>query len=145
MKHEVLFAEAPSATDEHMPFAGHRNCAQWGDPDAEQTAELHARDFIRFIGRRTIAEIQIAVADYYGISPLHMTSKSREWRYSHPRQLAMLIARELTASSLPEIGRRFGQRDHTTVLHALRATSERIVEKPLLARDYLVLKAALAA
>jgi chromosomal replication initiator protein len=77
---------------------------------------------------RTVAEIQAATCEHFGISPDELLSTARVARISKPRQLAMYLARELTGESLPAIGRQFGGRDHTTVLHAWRRTSARITE-----------------
>ena len=62
--------------------------------------------------------IQDKVADYFGISPQDMKVKKRTRQIAYPRQIAMYLSRDLTDLSLPEIGRFFGGRDHTTVLHA---------------------------
>lgn len=67
-----------------------------------------------------IRNIQIAVAEHFGISRIDMISSRRTWNVVQPRQVAMYLAKELTVMSLPQIGRQFGQRDHTTVLHAVR-------------------------
>jgi chromosomal replication initiator protein len=75
---------------------------------------------------RSIAEIQAAACDYFGVSPDELLSTSRSARVAWPRQLAMYLSRELTTESLPAIGRQFGGRDHTTVLHAWRRTNTRI-------------------
>jgi chromosomal replication initiator protein len=75
---------------------------------------------------RSITEIQTAACDYFGVSPDELLSTSRSARVAWPRQLAMYLARELTDESLPAIGRHFGGRDHTTVLHAWRRTNTRI-------------------
>jgi chromosomal replication initiator protein len=76
--------------------------------------------------KRTVAEIQAAACEHFGISPDELLSTTRVPRIARPRQLAMYLARELTGESLPAIGRQFGGRDHTTVLHAWRRTSARI-------------------
>ena len=76
--------------------------------------------------RRSIGEIQAAVGEHFGLSPEELLSSSRTQRVAWPRQLAMYLARELTGESLPAIGRHFGGRDHTTVLHAWRRTAARI-------------------
>ena len=76
--------------------------------------------------RRTVAEIQAAACKLFGVSSEELLSSSRTTRLTWPRQLAMYLARELTGQSLPAIGRQFGGRDHTTVMHACRRTSERI-------------------
>jgi chromosomal replication initiator protein len=75
---------------------------------------------------RSIAEIQQATCEQFGLSPEELLSPSRTARLTWPRQVAMYLARELTHESLPAIGREFGGRDHTTVLHAWRRTEERM-------------------
>ena len=75
---------------------------------------------------RTVEEIQTATCEHFKISPAELLSSSRTQRLAWPRQLAMYLARELTGESLPSIGRHFGGRDHTTVMHACRRTSARI-------------------
>lgn len=67
-----------------------------------------------------VSRIQRTVANYYGIPDNEMVSARRARRVARPRQVAMWLARELTPFSLPDIGRRFGGRDHTTVIHAIR-------------------------
>jgi chromosomal replication initiator protein len=76
--------------------------------------------------RRSISEIQAAACEHFGISAEELLSSARTQRIAWPRQVAMYLARELTGESLPAIGRHFGGRDHTTVLHAWRRTSARI-------------------
>jgi chromosomal replication initiator protein len=76
----------------------------------------------------SIAEIQAAVGAHFGLSHGELLSTTRSARIAWPRQVAMYLARELTAESLPAIGRHFGGRDHTTVLHACRRTSARIAD-----------------
>lgn len=79
------------------------------------------RDKLRTTGRRvTIDEIQKKVAEYYNIRVSEMSSARRAQVVVRPRHVAMYLAKELTSRSLPEIGRHFGNRDHTTVLHAVR-------------------------
>jgi chromosomal replication initiator protein len=75
---------------------------------------------------RSIADIQTAACTCFGLTPQELLSPSRTPRVAWPRQLAMYLSRELTSESLPAIGRQFGGRDHTTVLHAWRRTSARI-------------------
>jgi chromosomal replication initiator protein len=75
---------------------------------------------------RTVAEIQAAACEHFGLSAEELLSSARVARVAWPRQLAMYLARELTGESLPAIGREFGGRDHTTVLHAWRRASARI-------------------
>jgi chromosomal replication initiator protein len=75
---------------------------------------------------RTIAEIQSATCAHFGLTPEELLSSTRTPRIAWPRQLAMYLARALTGASLPAIGREFGGRDHTTVLHACRRASKRL-------------------
>ncbi len=77
--------------------------------------------------RRTLAEIQAAACRHFGLSPEELLSSSRVTRVAWPRQVAMYLARELTDESLPAIGRHFGRRDHTTVIHAVRRIEQKIV------------------
>jgi chromosomal replication initiator protein len=70
--------------------------------------------------RVTIEEIQKKTAEFYKLELRELHSARRARRVARPRQVAMYLARELTSRSLPDIGRRFGGRDHTTVLHACR-------------------------
>jgi chromosomal replication initiator protein len=74
----------------------------------------------------SIAEIQAAVGTHFGLTPSELLSTTRSARIAWPRQIAMHLARELTGESLPAIGRHFGGRDHTTVLHACRRVSARL-------------------
>ena len=75
---------------------------------------------------RSVADIQLATCAHFGISLQDMISTGRASRVAWPRAVAMYLSRELTQESLPAIGRRFGGRDHTTVLHAWRRTGARI-------------------
>ncbi|MBL4639506.1 MAG: chromosomal replication initiator protein DnaA [Kordiimonadaceae bacterium] len=79
------------------------------------------QDLIRANDRKlTIDEIQRTVADYFNLRLSEMLSQRRARNIARPRQMAMYLAKQLTPRSLPEIGRRFGGRDHTTVMHAVR-------------------------
>lgn len=79
------------------------------------------QDLIRANDRKvTIDEIQRTVADYYNLRLAEMLSQRRARVIARPRQVAMHLSKQLTSRSLPEIGRRFGGRDHTTVMHAVR-------------------------
>ncbi len=77
---------------------------------------------------RSVADIQNAACQHFGLSREELLSSSRTARVAWPRQVAMYLARELTGESLPTIGRSFGGRDHTTVLHAWRRISARIAD-----------------
>jgi chromosomal replication initiator protein len=72
----------------------------------------------------TIDEIQRKVADYYALKMADLLSARRAREVARPRQVAMYLAKKLTPRSLPEIGRRFGGRDHTTVMHAVKRIEE---------------------
>ena len=87
----------------------------------------------------TVDQIQKAVAEHYGLSQADMISERRARSVARPRQAAMWIAKQITTRSLPDIGRRFGGRDHTTVLHAVRRIEALKADDPALARDLDVL------
>jgi chromosomal replication initiator protein len=87
----------------------------------EAFAEDVLADMFRASRRRiTIDEIQRRVSDHFKIRQAEMVSARRAREVARPRQIAMYLAKQLTPRSLPEIGRRFGGRDHTTVIHAVR-------------------------
>jgi len=82
-------------------------------------------DLLRAHDRRvTIEEIQKKVAEHYNIRVSDMSSARRSRSIARPRQVAMYLSKQLTQRSLPEIGRKFGGRDHTTVMHAARKVEE---------------------
>jgi chromosomal replication initiator protein len=90
-------------------------------PITPEFAEEVLADMFRASQRRiTIDEIQKRVADHFRIRQTEMVSARRAREVARPRQIAMYLAKQLTPRSLPEIGRRFGGRDHTTVIHAVR-------------------------
>jgi chromosomal replication initiator protein len=90
----------------------------------ETTQEL-LQDLLRANERRvTIDEIQRRVAEHFNIKMAEMTSSRRARIVARPRQVAMYLAKQLTSRSLPEIGRKFGGRDHTTVMHAVKKIEE---------------------
>ncbi|MGZ9074088.1 MAG: helix-turn-helix domain-containing protein, partial [Rhodoplanes sp.] len=93
-----------------------------GQPITLELAEREIRDLIRPQEPRKvkIEEIQRIVARRYNVSRGDLLSSRRTANVVRPRQIAMYLAKTLTLRSLPEIGRRFGGRDHTTVLHAVR-------------------------
>src|SRR4051812_21352897 len=92
----------------------------------ESTQEV-LHDLLKAQDRRvTIEEIQKKVAEYFKIRLADMTSARRARQVARPRQVAMYLAKQITQRSLPEIGRRFGNRDHTTVMHACSRVSELI-------------------
>lgn len=94
-------------------------------PITEEFAQETLRDLLTVHTLAiSLSNIQKTVADYYQISLPNLLSTSRSRSVARPRQLAMALAKELTEHSLPEIGRAFGGRDHTTVLHACRTIRE---------------------
>lgn len=74
--------------------------------------------------RVTIDEIQKAVSSHFDVKQLDLVSQRRAVAIARPRQIAMYLAKRLTTRSLPEIGRKFGNRDHSTVIHAVRRIEE---------------------
>ena len=94
------------------------------DITLETTKEV-LHDLLRANDRRvTIEEIQKRVAAHFNIRMSDMHSARRARSVARPRQVAMYLAKQLTSRSLPEIGRKFGGRDHTTVMHAVRKVDE---------------------
>ena len=94
------------------------------DITLEMTQEV-LHDLLRASDRRvTIEEIQKRVAEHHNIRLSDMHSARRARAVARPRQIAMYLAKQLTTRSLPEIGRKFGGRDHTTVMHAVRKVEE---------------------
>jgi chromosomal replication initiator protein len=92
-----------------------------GKPVTRVLAEEQLKDILSACRRRiTIDEIQRAVCEYYRIDRSEMSSKRRARAVVRPRQVAMYLAKVMTPRSYPEIGRKFGGRDHSTVIHAVR-------------------------
>ena len=85
--------------------------------------------------KTSIEDIQRKTAEFYKLDVKDFHSPQRARRVARPRQVAMYLSRKLTTRSLPEIGRRFGGRDHTTVLHACRRIEALIVEDPLFRQE----------
>ena len=99
------------------------------------------RDILNLNSRQVSVEgIQKTVAEYFKIKISDMHSKRRSRNVARPRQVAMALAKDLTQMSLPEIGEAFGNRDHTTVLHACRTIASLRARDTSLNRDYLVLE-----
>ncbi|MBT3932459.1 MAG: chromosomal replication initiator protein DnaA [Rhodospirillaceae bacterium] len=96
-----------------------------GRPVTLETTQDVLHDLLRANDRRvTIEEIQKRVAEHFNIRLADMHSARRARAVARPRQVAMYLAKQLTSRSLPEIGRKFGGRDHTTVMHAVRKVEE---------------------
>jgi chromosomal replication initiator protein len=97
------------------------------------------------VGLKTsIEDIQRKTAEFYKLDIRDLYSPQRARRVARPRQVAMYLARQLTTRSLPEIGRRFGGRDHTTVLHACRRIEALCAEDPLFRQEVDFLKQVLS-
>ena len=93
-------------------------------------------DLIRSNERKiSVEDIQKAVANHYSIKISDITSSSRLKQFTLPRQVAMYLAKQLTRLSFPEIGRKFGGRDHTTVLHSVKKIEEALNTDPDISSD----------
>jgi chromosomal replication initiator protein len=96
-----------------------------GQPITLETTQDLLKDLLRANDRRvTIEEIQRKCAEHFNIKQADMQSPRRARQVARPRQVAMYLAKQLTTRSLPEIGRKFGGRDHTTVMHAVKKVEE---------------------
>jgi chromosomal replication initiator protein len=113
-----------------------------GQPVTMDLAEREIRDLIRpqEPKRVKIEDIQRIVARHYNVSRGDLLSSRRTANVVRPRQIAMYLAKTLTLRSLPEIGRRFGGRDHTTVLHAVRKIENLVGNDTTLAEEIEALK-----
>ncbi len=90
-----------------------------------ETAQVVLQDLLKSSNRKiTIEEIQKKVAEHFNIRLTDMHSPRRSRSVARPRQIAMYLAKSITSRSLPEIGRKFGGRDHTTVMHAVKKIEE---------------------
>jgi len=106
-----------------------------------ESAQEELHDLLRSRERRvTIEEIQRRVAEHFNVRFAEMTSSRRARVVARPRQVAMYLSKQLTSRSLPEIGRKFGGRDHTTVMHAVRRIEELKDIDPVLAEDVELLR-----
>lgn len=113
-----------------------------GQPITQEMAELTLRDLIRSSEPRRvkIEDIQRVVSKHYNVTKADLLSARRTRTIVRPRQIAMFLAKVMTPRSLPEIGRRFGNRDHTTVLHAVRKIEELSRADNSLAQELELLK-----
>ncbi|HEX6528767.1 MAG TPA: chromosomal replication initiator protein DnaA [Burkholderiales bacterium] len=106
-----------------------------------ELAKEALQDILNVASRQVSVEgIQKTVAEYFKIKISDMHSKKRSRNVARPRQVAMALAKDLTQMSLPEIGEAFGNRDHTTVLHACRTIASLRKLDTALNRDYVVLE-----
>lgn len=112
-----------------------------GRPVSVESAQELLKDLLRANDRSvTIEEIQRRVAEHYNIKLADMSSPRRARQVSRPRQIAMYLAKQLTTKSLPDIGRSFGGRDHTTVMHAVKKVEELATGDISFAEDIDLLK-----
>ncbi|MGB7242951.1 MAG: chromosomal replication initiator protein DnaA [Sulfitobacter sp.] len=103
-------------------------------------------DILRASERKiTVEEIQRKVSDHYNIRLSDMIGPKRLRSYARPRQVAMYLCKKMTSRSLPEIGRRFGGRDHTTVMHGVRRIEELKQQDGQIAEDLELLRRSLEA
>ncbi len=130
LKPDILAFLADRFTDSVRELEGALNTlvARAGSTTAALTlddAQCLLRPHLRGGERRvTVDEIQKATAEHFGLKQADMLSERRTRAVARPRQAAMWICKQLTTRSLPDIGRRFGGRDHTTVIHAVRRIDE---------------------
>ncbi|WP_420412557.1 chromosomal replication initiator protein DnaA [Roseibium sp.] len=111
-------------------------------PITQEMAEMTLRDLVRSSEPRRvkIEDIQRVVSKHYNVTKADLLSARRTRTIVRPRQIAMYLAKVMTPRSLPEIGRRFGNRDHTTVLHAVRKIEEMARADYALAQEIELLK-----
>nr|WP_238858259.1 chromosomal replication initiator protein DnaA [Faunimonas pinastri] len=117
--------------------------AEFSDqPITMDIAELAISDLVgvREARRIKIEDIQKVVAGHYNVSKNDLLSARRTRTIVRPRQIAMYLAKTMTPRSFPEIGKRFGGRDHTTVLHAVRKVEELAAADEILAQEIELLK-----
>jgi len=105
-----------------------------------EIAEDLLQDLLRASDRRTtIDQIQKKVAEHFNVKISDMHSARRSRTVARPRQIAMFLSKNLTTRSLPEIGRKFGGRDHTTVIHAIKKIQELVKNDSSLSEDIEIL------
>jgi len=113
----------------------------FGRPVTLEATQEILHDILKAYERRvTIDEIQRKVAEHYNMRLTDMYSARRARNVARPRQVAMYLAKHLTSRSLPEIGRKFGNRDHTTVMHAVSRVGQLIEVDPGFAEDVELLR-----
>ena len=113
----------------------------FGRPITLESTQDVLHDILKAHDRRvTIEEIQRKVAEHWNIRLTDMSSARRARAVARPRQVAMYLAKQLTSRSLPEIGRKFGNRDHTTVMHAVSRVQELMERDAAFAEDVELLR-----
>jgi chromosomal replication initiator protein len=106
-------------------------CNLFNERQTLEVAQEVLKDMVREVRSRvTLDGIQQRVAEYFQIALHELRGVSRQRSILYPRQMAMYLCRRLTEASLPEIGRAFGGRDHTTVLHAVGKITREITQDP---------------
>ncbi|SHF70890.1 chromosomal replication initiator protein DnaA [Kaistia soli DSM 19436] len=138
-------AQSVVSNGRDLEGALNRLVAQWqftNQPVTMASAEITLRDLVgaREPRRVKIEDIQKVVAVHFNVSKADLLSSRRTRTIVRPRQIAMYLSKTLTPRSLPEIGRRFGGRDHTTVLHAVRKVEELMRDDRSLAEEVELLK-----
>lgn len=126
-----FLAERLTENGRELEGAVNRLFATWQlmrTPVSMESAEAITRDLIQGIEPRRIKieDILRIVSRHYAVSRADILSQRRHRSVVWPRQIGMYLAKQLTSRSLPEIGRRFGDRDHTTVLHAIRKVDKEL-------------------
>jgi chromosomal replication initiator protein len=117
-----------------------------GKPINMELVQDSLADVLRASERKiSIDEIQRKVAEHYNIRLSDMIGPKRVRNFARPRQVAMYLCKQLTSRSLPEIGRRFGGRDHTTVMHGVRRIEELRQQDGQIDEDVELLRRALEA
>jgi len=116
-----------------------RTGAALGLLSLEETQRLLSANLRGGERRLTVDDIQKATAEHFGLKPADLISACRARAVARPRQVAMWLVKQFTTRSLPDIGRRFGGRDHTTVMHAVRRIDELRIGDTQLARDLEIL------
>lgn len=112
-----------------------------GRPVTLETTQEVLHDLLRANDRRiSIDDIQKQVANHYNIKVSDMHSARRSRSVARPRQVAMYLSKKLTSKSLPEIGRKFGGKDHTTVMHAVKRIEELMGSDSEIANDIELLE-----
>jgi chromosomal replication initiator protein len=115
-----------------------------GQPITMELTQDCLADVLRASERKvSVEEIQRKVSDHYNIRLSEMVGPKRLRAFARPRQVAMYLCKQMTSRSLPEIGRRFGGRDHTTVMHGVKRVEELRIQDAQIADDLEILRRSL--
>jgi chromosomal replication initiator protein len=149
--HEILTALSERLTENGRELEGavHHLFAHWQvtrAPATMETADAVMRGMVQGIEPRRIKieDILRIVSRHYAVTRADIVSQRRHRSVVWPRQIGMYLAKQLTSRSLPEIGRRFGDRDHTTVLHAIRKIDRELAANTRLRDEIETLKSQLS-